>query len=244
MLTGTRLKEGMTFRDRSFKRGSTNRDPSEGKESEGEQLEEWVKGMREDVPVRQQSASFRVRQVELDLERMKNAYRRTQDHIETDEAWFWSLKHDLPARWKYYRNGLFFTLFFASRGGWGGFSSSRGFFKGGFPSPPAEFAVIQSLYPDSVCFGGSKTPSAAQWGRLAAACCWRLFSSLILFPQIYFSQILEDSRIRSCVRGNKKRTKLTSFKLVGLRDSPFPSSHSPPPAHPPDPSIQFQRYNR
>ena len=171
----------MALRDRSFKRGSTNRDPSEGKESEGEQLEEWVKGMREDVPVRQQSASFRVRQVELDLERMKNAHRRTQYHIENDEAWLWSLKHDLPARWRYYRNGLFFTLFFASQDGWEGFSSSRGFFKGGFPSPPAEFVVIRPLYLESVCFGSSMTLFAAKWGRLAAVSRWRHFSPLILF---------------------------------------------------------------
>ena len=221
MLTGTRLKEGMTFRDRLFKRGSTNGDPGGGKGSEGEQLEEWVKGMRGDVPVRQQSASFRVRQVELDLERMKIAHRRTQDHIENDEAWFWSLKYDLPARWKYYRNGLFFTLFFASWGGWGDFSS-RGFFKGGFPLPPAESALTQPLYPESVCFGSSKTLFAAQWGRSAAACCWRLFSSLILFPQIYFSQILEDSTIRSCVQGNKKRTELTPFKFMTSAILPSP----------------------
>ena len=130
MLTGTR--EGMSLRDRSFKRGSTNGDPSEGKESEGEQLGEWVERIREEAPVSQQPALFRTRQGEPDLERMKNAYRRTQYHIENDEAWLWSLKHDLPDHWKYYRNGLFSTLFFASQDGWEGFSSSRDLFKGGF----------------------------------------------------------------------------------------------------------------
>ena len=35
-----------------------------------------------------------------------------------------------------------------------------------------------------------------------------------LFPLLCFSQILEDSTIRSCVQGTKKRTELTSFKLM------------------------------
>ena len=182
----------MALRDCLFKRGSTNGDPSEGKENEGEQLEEWVEGIWEEAPVHQQPASFRARQAKPDLERMKNAHRRTQHHIGNEEAWLGSLKHDLPAFCRYYRNGLF-LLFFANQDGWRGFSSSRGFFKGGFPSPPAEFAVIRPPYPEFVRFRGSKTFFTAQFG------CLDMFRTLsvLLFPdpgEFYNQIFIEETR--------------------------------------------------
>ena len=133
---------------------------------------------------------------------------------------------------------------------------------GGRASPPVETSSREASVTSSRICGDSASvprirllrkledPFRSQVGTFSGSFPLATFLSLdpllfyFLVPLLCFSQILEDSTIRSCVQGNKKRTELTSFKLIDLCDSPFPSSHSPPPAHPPDPSIQFQRYNR
>ena len=123
-----------------------------------------------------------------------------------------SLKHDPPPIGGTIATDSFSSTLFASQDGWRGFSSSQGFFEGGYLSPPADFAAIRPLYPESVLLRRLEDPFRSQWGRVAATS--RYFSSLILFfsastsrcfmmyfvPLPYFfSQILGYFKIRFCI---------------------------------------------